>query len=60
VRESDVKSRRHWNRCIEFKRQSSITGCDGLKAIEAALDAYESNKNSSPVFFKKDDAVKLL
>jgi predicted dehydrogenase len=46
----DLDLIRDFVECIEFKRQPSITGYDGLKALEAALAAYESNKNSSPVF----------
>lgn len=36
--------------CVEEGRTPSITGYDGLKALEAALAAYESSKKKSPVY----------
>ncbi|XXM71519.1 Gfo/Idh/MocA family protein [Lysinibacillus sphaericus] len=35
--------------CVEKKRKPSITGYDGLKALEAALAAYKSSQTKSTV-----------
>ncbi|GGA79544.1 Gfo/Idh/MocA family protein [Ornithinibacillus halotolerans] len=38
--------------CVEQGREPSITGYDGLKAMEVALAAYESSKREAPVSLK--------
>lgn len=35
--------------CVKEKKTPSITGYDGLKALEVALAAYESSKKKAPV-----------
>ena len=35
--------------CVEKERKPSITGEDGLKALEVALAAYESAKNKTTI-----------
>src|SRR5690606_16273520 len=35
--------------CVEKRREPSITGMDGLKALEVALAAYESSKKKAKV-----------
>ena len=36
--------------CIKYKRQPSITGKDGLKALEVALAAYQSSEKKKTVY----------
>ncbi|MFC4025051.1 Gfo/Idh/MocA family protein [Oceanobacillus longus] len=45
----DVELIKDFVDCIAKKRQPSITGYDGLKALEAALAAYKSNKSRKTV-----------
>lgn len=38
--------------CVETRREPSITGYDGLKAMEVALAAYESSRSQAPITLK--------